>query len=185
MVCGLVPLCTGILIFLCWLVFRDNWLETAGVYTIYVGVASFVIGMFCLTLYVIQSRNSKVIGYWKRSMVSLVILVSNFPVAVAIFSTVFYMISISTVTIENRMKIKIESLVLSERGHVYNIGAVLPNETLEKNYRFQSEGAVHYSFTRGKKKYGGIMFGYVTGGVGSKAKMLITKTGEVKIEQKI
>jgi hypothetical protein len=118
-------------------------------------------------------------------MVSLAVLVSNFPVAVAIFSAVFYVISISTVTIENRTKIKIESLVLSERGHVYNVGVVLPNETLEKNYRFQSEGAVHYSFMRDQNKYEGIMFGYVTGGFGSKATMLITKTGEVKIDQKI
>ncbi len=149
------------------------------------GVASFVIGIFSLTVYVIQSHNSGVIGYWKRSMVSLAVLVSNFPVAVAIFSAVFYVISISTVTIENRTKIKIESLVLSERGHIYNVGVVLPNETLEKNYRFQSEGAIHYSFMRDQNKYEGIMFGYVTGGFGSKSTMLITKTGEVKIDQKI
>ena len=185
LVSGLVPLCTGILIFLCWLVTRDNRLEMMGAYTISVGLGLFIVGIFCLTIYVIQSRNNGAVGYWKRSILSLVILVSNFPVAVAIFGAVIYVISISTVTIENRTKTKIKELVLSERNHVYNIGIVLPNEKLEKNYRFQSEGAVHYSFIRDQNKYEGIMFGYVTGGIGSEAIMLVTESGEVNIDQKI
>jgi hypothetical protein len=185
LVCGFVPLCTGILIFLCWLVTRAHWLEIAGAVTLYAGFAVFFIGVICLAVYFFKARKNGVAGYWKKCILALAVLLVNFPVAATIIGTVRYVTSISTVIIENQSSIKVEDFLLSEQGHVYDIGSVLPNGKLEKKFHFKSEGSVHYSFTRGGAKYEGVMFGYVTGGMGNTSIMVITESGKVKVDEKI
>ncbi len=185
LVCGLMPLSTGILIFLCWLVTRAHWLKMVGLVTLYIGLGLFVIGVIFLVIYFIQSRKNEILGYWKKSSVSLLILLSNFPVYAVIMGTVIYVAGISTVIIENQSTTSIKKVILSVQGNIFNLGSVLPNEQIKKNIHFQSEGAVHYSFTREKDKYEGVMFGYVTGGMGNTAIMVITESGKVRIDEKI
>ena len=180
-----MPLSTGILIFICWLVTRTHWLKMAGLVTLYIGLGVFVIGVICLVIYFVQSRNNAALGYWKKSAVSLLILLSNFPVYSAIMGAAIYVVGTSTVIIENQSTISIKKVILSVQGNIFNIGSVLPNEKIKKNIHFQSEGAVHYSFTREKDKYEGVMFGYVTGGMGNTAIMVITESGKVRIDEKI
>ncbi|SHE21945.1 hypothetical protein [methanotrophic endosymbiont of Bathymodiolus puteoserpentis (Logatchev)] len=183
--CGFIPLCVGIFIFLAWLTTRAHWLEVAGIINLYAGLMLFCIGIISLIVYFYKAQKNTVGGYWKNSIVALMILLANIPVAVTIVSTVRYVVSASTVVFENQSSTKVEDIYLSEREHVYEIGSVLPNQTLEKGFHFQSEGAVSYSFTRNGNKYRGIMFGYVTGGMGSSAKMIITKSGKVEINEKV
>ncbi len=185
LICGLTPLCIGTLIFFCWRSTRLHWLMTAGVITIYAGLAIFIIGIICLAVYFFQARKTAVKEYKKKSIIALTILLANFPVVAVIISIVFYLISLSSVQFENQSSTKTGEILLSEKGHVYKIGSLLPNETLEKKIQFQSEGSVRYSFTRNKIKYEGIMFGYITGGHGSSATLKITKSGEVKINETI
>ena len=185
LICGLMPLSIGIVIFLAWFATRAQWLTVAGIVNLYAGLALFCIGVISLAVYFYKARRSAIAGYWKKSIVTLAILFSNFPVAAAIFSAAYYVASFSTVVIENQSNTQIEDIYLSERGHVYKIGSVLPNEKLEKKYHFQSEGSVYYSFTKNGIKYEGILFGYVTSGKGNSVKMLITKSGEVEINEKI
>ncbi len=185
LICGLVPLCTGIFIFLAWLPTRSDWLEIAGIVNLYIGLALFFIGVICLSIYFYTARKKSVVGYWKKSIIALAILLANIPVATAIISTVIYMESAITVTIENQSSTIIEEISISEHGHIYEFGSVLPNERLEKKFHFQSEGSVHYSFKRNGSKFEGIFIGYVSGGFGADVKMLITKSGAVKINGKI
>lgn len=58
--CGFVPLCTGILIFLGWLITRVHWLKMAGAVTLSAGAGLFVIGVLYFLVYFIQSRNNAV-----------------------------------------------------------------------------------------------------------------------------
>lgn len=102
-----------------------------------------------------------------------------------IISTVFYVNSGSIVIIENQSTTKIENILLTERDHVYEFGSLLPNTEIEKKLHFQSEGTVRYSFTRDNEKHEGIIFGYVTGGVGNTAVMIVTESGKIIINQKI
>ena len=110
---------------------------------------------------------------------------ANFPLSAAIISTVLYVESTITVTIENQSSAIIKEIYISERGHIYEFGSVLPNEKLVKEFHFQSEGSVRYSFIKNGSKFEGLLIGYVSGGFGADAKILITKSGEVKIHEKI
>jgi len=184
LICGLAPLCIGVFIFLAWLASGAYWLEWTGMVNLYAGLVLFCIGLISLAVYFYKARRNAIRGYWKKSIVALLILLANFPVAAVIISAALYVASVSTVIIKNQSSSKIENIYLSEQGHVYEAGSVLANEKIERKFHFQSEGSIRYSFTRNDIKYEGIMFGYVTGGMGSSSKMLITKRGKVKIDEK-
>ncbi len=185
LICGLTPLVIGILIFFSWLIARAHWLEAAGIINIYVGLVIFTIGMIALIIYIYKARKNSLDGYWKKSILPFAILIINFPFAAGVIVTVFYVLSFSTVIIENQSSTEIENIFLSERGHIYEFGSVMPNEVIEKKFRFKSEGSINYSYKRNGIKYEGIMIGYVTSEMGESASMVISESGEVNINEKI
>lgn len=182
--CGLLPLCTGTTIFFTWLIIRADWLMLAGIFTIYAGLVLFCTGTMSLAVYFFKARANKSTGYWKKSIVALIILLANFPAAATILSAVLYKESASSVTVVNNSEYKIEDIYLSDRVHRYEIGSLSPHELLVNEIHFKSEGSVGYSYTSNGIKYKGTLFGYVTGGLAVSANMVITESGEVEIIEK-
>ena len=48
LICGAAPLLIGVSIFILWLITRWDWLMMAGIFTLYGGVAIFVVGVLAL-----------------------------------------------------------------------------------------------------------------------------------------
>jgi len=179
--CGLVPLGVGVLIFIGWFLTSAHWLEVAGLINIAVGLCLFCVGVFCLLVYGYKAKKSKSSYFLRRSLFLLLVLVVNLPLASAAILAVGYIKSAHTITVENHSDFIVTEFFLTERDASYAMGAIQPNERLEREIHFKYEGVVDYSFMLGEREHKGIMFGYVTGGMGGSVTMVITKSGEVNI----
>ena|ERR1700722_10577883 len=86
--CGTLPLSTGISIFLLWCATGWEWLEVAGMFTISMGAGLFIVGCIALGIYFWIGRKSSALPrreLWRSTLIAAVILWLNFPVALGLF----------------------------------------------------------------------------------------------------
>jgi hypothetical protein len=89
--CGAVPLLTGISIFLLWLATRWEWLMVAGLLTLYGGVFFFVTGVMALANYcwiALRMPELPKRRVWRLTLACTLLLFSNFAVAGGIIKIV-------------------------------------------------------------------------------------------------
>lgn len=181
LICGLAPLALGSLIFFSWLVIRANWLMLAGGYNILAGLVFFVCGLLFLFRYGYKERKKGNTYPIKRSLISLSILIFNFPAAVLAIYSVNYVNGTSVATVINNSSFVVKDLVLSERDQSYAFPPIAPGQEVKKYFHFKYEGSVDYSLSLNGFIQKGGMFGYVTGGMGDRATMVIKKNGIIEI----
>ncbi len=178
---GLTPLTIGCLIFFSWLVTRADWLVLAGIYNITAGLALFFCGLGFLFVY---GRIERKLGNnypIKRTLISLGILLFNFPVAALALYSAEYIISTNTAAVINNSSYEVTDMVLSEREQSYPFPPITPGQEVIEHFHFKYEGAVDYKLSINGAVKTGVMFGYVTGGIGESATMVITSDGTVEI----
>ncbi len=183
LLCGLFPLIFGIIIFISWFVTGAHWLELAGLINIVVGLCLFCIGIFFLGIYLYKAKQSNIDNYLKHSLIPLLILIINFPIAIVAINAATYIESISIVQIENHSEHNITNFRLMAGDERHKIGFIPKHGEAKDKFHFKHEGSVHYSFVMDEKNHEGIMFGYVTHGMGSTAIMVISDTGAVNVEE--
>jgi len=153
----------------------------AGIYTIFFGLILFVCGLLCLFLYGHKERKIGNMYPVRRSLISLLILLFNFPAAALAVYSADYILSTSIVTVENNSAFGVTGFVLIEKDTTYYVPNIYPGRKISKDFHFKYEGSVHYRLSLNGTKKEGIVFAYVTGGLGEKATMNITKDGSVEI----
>lgn len=183
--CGLEPLLVGTLIFIAWLISRARWLEYAGLVNIIAGTCLVWVGLVCLGVYFHQARQQQVAGYLKRSLLALALMVANYPVAITFILTAEYLLSQSTVVVHNQSELSVQAFRLQERDIVYELGDIVPGQTVEHSFHFQHEGSVDYSLMWDGQSHSGVMFGYVTSGLGVTAVMEIDASGMVSVREEL
>lgn len=94
LLCWLLPLLTGVGIFVAWLVTRSVWLEAAGFYTILAGCLFSLAGILTLPRRQAQFDPVAPRGTLRQSIFCLILLASNFIVAGVI------VISVANIVIE-------------------------------------------------------------------------------------
>jgi len=72
-------------------------------------------------------------------------------------------------------------MALIEREHSYPFPPIAPGQEVTEHYHFKYEGSVDYKLSLNGTVKTGIMFGYVTGGMGENATMVINSDGAVEI----
>jgi drug/metabolite transporter (DMT)-like permease len=88
----------------------------AGIYNIMVGLALFLLGLGFLLVYG-QKERKLGNGYpVKRTLISLGILLFNFPAAALALYSAEYLISTSTATVINNSSFEVTDMVLIERA---------------------------------------------------------------------
>lgn len=178
---GLTPLTTGGLIFISWLVTRADWLMLAGIYNIMAGLALFVCGLVFLLVYGQKERKISNNYPIKRTLISLGILLLNFPAAALAIYSAEYISSTNTATVINNSSFEVADMVLRERDRSYPFPPIAPGQEVTEEIHFKYEGSVDYKLSLNGSVKTGIMFGYVTGGMGESATMVITTDGAVEI----
>ncbi|MCP4254413.1 MAG: hypothetical protein GY775_13600 [Candidatus Scalindua sp.] len=178
---GLIPLTTGCLIFFSWLVIRADWLMLAGIYNIMAGLALFVCGLGFLLVYGQKERKSGNRYPLKRTLISLGILLFNFPAAALALYSAEYIITTSTATVINNSSFEVIDMVLIEREQSYPFPPIAPGQEVIEHFHFKYEGSVDYKLSLNGSVKTGVMFGYVTGGMGDNATMVINSEGAVEI----
>jgi hypothetical protein len=177
---GLTPLIAGCIIFLSWLATRADWLMLAGVYNIMAGLALFVCGLGFLLVYGQKERKLTDRYPVKRTLISLGILLFNFPVAALALYSAEYIISTSTAIVINNSPFEITDLVISEREQSYPFPPIAAGQEVIEYFHFKYEGSVNYKLSLNGSVKTGVMFGYVTGGMGESATMVISSNGAVE-----
>lgn len=182
-VCAVTPLIIGGAIYGLWVATDISWLMLAGVFNIYAGLALFIGGMICLSVYFYRERKLSKDGVLKKSAISLGLLLANFPAAIAALYGASYHLSESTLMVQNSTEYRITDIVLSERAVTYQFPVVEPNSSVTENFHFKYEGAVGYKFSVNGTEHEGLAFGYVTSHAGGKAKMVVSDDGKVVVER--
>lgn len=185
LVCGLLPLLLGCLIFLGWCITRADWLETAGIYNICAGCVLFVCGIACLVFYGLKVRKDGNGFPLKSSLVSLGILLSNFPVASLILGAAIAIQGTSVATIENKSSYDVIDFVLVESGGIENgelhpFPGIVAGRKVTRKIRFKYDGAVNYRLSLNGTAKEGIMFGYVMRHHGAVSTLVIQSDGKIE-----
>ncbi len=170
----------GCLIFFGWLGTRADWLIFAGIYNIMAGLVLFLFGLLCLFVYGQKERKSGNAYPVRRSLISLGLLLFNFPAAALALYSVQYVMSTSVVTVQNNSSFEVIDLALTEKDFSYPFPAVGPGQEIIEYFHFKSESSVDYRLTLNGSIKEGIMFGYVSNGTGENATLVIKKDGTVE-----
>lgn len=72
-------------------------------------------------------------------------------------------------------------MVLTERDQSYPFPSIAPGQEVTEHFHFKYEGSVSYKLSLNGSVTKGVMFGYVTGGMGENATMVIGGDGTVEI----
>ena len=155
----------------------------AGVFNIYAGLCLFVIGLICLVVFYLTERKRNNSSALKKTVISFAILVLNFPVATAALFGASYLLSMSTLMVENNSQFTISDLVLIERDTLHKFVPIDPKQNESNNFHFKYEGSVMYKFSLNNVVYEGVAFDYVTSNAGQKVSMKISKNGSVAVSK--
>ena len=176
--CGVTPLVLGISIFIGWYFTHASWLEVAGIINIFFGLILFLLGIIFVGIYLFKTRQ------YKRSLVPLLILLLNFPVATTIISKVEYIKSTCTLKIVNQSPYAITKFYLTERDYRHPVMDTPARSISRQEFHFKYEGTVYYTMQINGKTHQGNMFGYVTSGMSSVATLRLSESGELNVTTK-
>ncbi len=182
--CGAIPLVFGTSIYFAWRLTRAGWLETAGLYTIVVGLAAFVTGAIQLAAYLVEQSRTKATArraLWIQGLAVGGLLLINFPAAW------IYMLSVSeiydryTVQVTNEGKSPVESFVVTGPGVRVEFGPIASGKTVKRHLHFGGDGTLDFTVRHGQQQSKGTLEGYVTGGLGGSKTVRVKQNGECEI----
>lgn len=174
-----MPLLLGILIFICGYWISTELFITLGVCNIILGLLLFILGLLFLIDSIIKEFNNVNKINVKEILLSLGILLVNFPAAALAIH--FADIESYTVTIENDSNFRITDLVLVEQDKSHQIPVIEPHQQLTEKVHFNYEGSVNYRLSINSINQEGVLFGYVTDGISDDAVIKIKKDSSIEI----
>lgn len=143
--CAIVPMVTGISIYLLWLITDWDALEMVGLYTIVFGFAFFVMGMVALlaALYVarkIPGLDRK--AFNNRAWMAAGLLFVNFPICISITAAASYSMSAYRLTLDNQSGEDLHNLKITGGGTEESIPSLPSGKSVKRTLHFQQEGAL-------------------------------------------
>jgi len=175
----------GGVIFTCWAITGESWLMLAGVINIYAGLGLFVNGVICLSLYFHKEKKVNKSIAIKKGLISLAILLANFPMAVAALHAASYLLSMSNLEVQNDTEYSINDLALVEREKIYKFPVIPAKASVSESYYFKYEGSVVYRLTVNNTTHEGMAFAYVANNLGGSAKITISSEKQVTVDDQL
>jgi uncharacterized membrane protein len=180
---GLAPLIAGVGIFAAWLVTRADWFMGAGIYNLMAGLVLFFCGLVFLLVYGQVERKSGKRFPQKQTVIGLAILLLNFPTSALIIYSVEYIVSTSSVTVVNNSSFAVTDMVLNAGLRSHPFPPIAADQEVTESFRFKYEGAIVYKLSVDGSVKSGIMFGYVSDGMGESATLVIKSDGTIQIRR--
>lgn len=184
-VLGAAPLVFATFIFLAWVAIRWTFFIFAGIVTIYVGLVSVGLGLLCLAVYTVQTYRRRELPrrrLRRQSVVTLVILLLNFPAAAAFTYAAILIETRYVVTVSNRSSSDVESFLIDGGGVHVELGSLRPGQTRSRGFYIQHDDRLSFSGSRSGVAFGGTLDGYVTNNVGGHKSVIISSDGSVRVE---
>jgi hypothetical protein len=184
LLCGALPLLTGISVFSLWAITRWSWLGEVGIYTILGGLLLFVLGTGMLLAFWRESRRSPAYSQrqlWLRTLVAASLLLSNFPAAAAILGGTGYLAMRYVLVVENTSPLPFRDARMSGGGNTLELGTIPPGGSVRRSFSAREEGSLELSGTWGEEKRVEI-FDYVSPGLGDLRRVKIRPDGVIAAE---
>lgn len=184
LICGALPLLVGISIFVLWLITRWDWLMLAGIYTLYGGVAIFLIGAFALARFCwLAFRTSDLPRrrLWLSTFACSGLLLSNFPVAGGITAAAVVIATRYTVVIHNRAHVPLRDVRVFGGGHDESFGTVPPGGIVQDSFWIQQDDTLQFRARSGTTVYAKTIDDYVTQNMGGHTTVTIDPDGTLSI----
>jgi hypothetical protein len=172
MICGLLPLGTGVGIFLLWLIARWDWLMMAGLFTVYGGIVSVLVGLGFLVAAGKQTPSARP---------ALGILLANFPIAGFIIVVAFVIQTRFPVTVVNEGHATLDQFVVSGGGVEFDFGSVAPGQTVTRHRLIDHDGSLVFHARREGEEIEGTVEGYVTNNQGGHKRVVFDEAGEFEV----
>jgi len=169
LLCGVIPLVVGASIFMLWLITRWDGLMTAGIYTLYGGVAVFSVGILALARYywlAVRTPSIPRRQLWRSTLACVGLLALNFPVAGGIIAAVITIETRYTVVVYNASPRPLESVRIFGGGSDESLGSIPLGGTARQSFWIQHDGELKFHALSGTTTHTKTINGYVTNGMG-------------------
>jgi len=184
-VLGAVPLLVGTLIYGTWRFTRWHWLETAGLFTIPIGVVAFIIGTVALLRHLWrESRVQRTTRspLWLQAALVGGLLLANFPAAAFFTLSAIDVSTRYTVRVFNDSDRPIDSLVVTGPGVRVELGPIAPGQHTRRHIYFRGDGTLDFSARQQELQFSGQLEGYVTSDWGGDKSIRVRQRGVYEIQ---
>lgn len=189
--CGALPLCAGVLLCALYLLVAtekgaDSAWALAGVTVIFAGLALFALGLILLAVYVLKGRREglEMRELLQNSVLTMCLLCSNFPVAVACAWAASQEMSAYRLHFTNESTEALEHILVTWPGDQTVIDELQPGESYELKMHPSGDGAVYFNATQGGESCEGELVGYVTPNLGGQTEVAFVGDCAIEITDK-
>lgn len=189
--CGALPLCAGVLLCVLYLfVATDKGVESAwplaGVTVLSAGLALFALGLVLLAVYLLKGRREglEMRELLQNSVLTLCLLCSNFPVAVACIWVANYEMSAYRLQLTNESTEALEHILVTWPGDKAVIDELQAGESHELKIHPSGDGAVHFNAIQGGETCEGELVGYVTPNLSGQTEVVFVGDCAIEITDK-
>ena len=182
---GALPLVTGVSITIAWVRTEADWLVSAGLFNIAIGLLLFMVGLLALGSAWLDTRQSSEKlppGTRRKAWLAWILLFANFPAAFSCISTVFLIESSYSIRVENQSQDTITELELWGAGTERAFGTLTPNTSKRRRLYFKSDGALRFRAKRNGKNIAGPVLDYVTAGGGGSSTLRFLPDGQFETD---
>jgi len=162
--CWALPLVTGLAIFVIWLLTKYDFLMVLGAYCIYFGVALSVVGLVYGLFRLIKNRKN--MPERQSALFSVLLLLSNLPVAIGVLVAAVAISTAYTVDVSNTTLVDLSDCAISGGGIYEQVGIVKARSIVTRTFWIKQDGGLTLSYTLNGVKYERSVSGYVTNGMG-------------------
>lgn len=182
--CGLVPLVSGIVVYLLWIGSRWEVLKLVGFFVIAAGIASIFVGVISL---IFSLRHSLTLGHpikqnLPKCILIATIFLSNFLAAGAIIASVLSIETRYTIQLVNQSKQKLSSITISGGGCLIEVPDLPASATTTQHFYIKQDGSLNIKAKTDDKELEQVIESYVTNGMGGNAKITVDENNNVLIE---
>jgi hypothetical protein len=187
LICGVIPLLIGVPMFLLWLITRWDWLIMAGIFTLYGGVAIFLIDAIALARFCGLAFRTPELPrrrLWLSTLGCAALLLSNFAVAGGITASVIAIETRYTVTVHNASQQPLSGVRVFGGGCEADFGTIPPGGIVRRSFWIQHDGELGFRAVSGATTHTKTIDGYVTNGMGGQTTVTINPDGTISVSNK-
>ena len=189
--CGALPMVVGVAALVVFLLSEaaarsiETWVEV-GVAILIGGLVLFCVGLVTLGVYLLKGRRQGVAGrnLAQNSLMTLLLLLANFPVALACTWVAFDSITRVRLHLVNEATTVVEDLNITWPGGEKNIGDLGPLDRAEISFLVSSDGSVDFTARQGGESCEGRLIDYVTSNMGETDDVVFLDGCAVKVEMR-
>ncbi|QDU93102.1 hypothetical protein [Lignipirellula cremea] len=184
---GVLPLLTGVAIFLLWLAWPLKELALAGIFVLLGGIVCFLNGGVALGLYWVRSGRDPAVTPRRRWLATLgagALLLVNFPVAAGVIAAVVRQETRLTVQVDNACSQTLSNVRVGGGGCEAALGQIPPGESAKCYFWIEQDGSLSLQADReGASPVNG-QGGYVTHAMGGHSIFTVQEDGTVQLEER-